>query len=52
MRRYEERSAHDSFVRRESLGKLHDLWMAFFTDPDGHQLPLMQDAPKGGAPTK
>jgi methylmalonyl-CoA/ethylmalonyl-CoA epimerase len=29
----------------------HDLWMAFFTDPDGHTLALMQEAPKGYAPT-
>jgi methylmalonyl-CoA/ethylmalonyl-CoA epimerase len=28
----------------------HDLWMAFFTDPDGHTLALMQEAPKGFAP--
>jgi len=28
----------------------HDLWMAFFTDPDGHMLALMQEAPKGYAP--
>jgi methylmalonyl-CoA/ethylmalonyl-CoA epimerase len=25
----------------------HDLWMAFFTDPDGRTLALMQEAPKG-----
>ena len=25
----------------------HDLWMAFFNDPDGHTLALMQEAPKG-----
>ena len=25
----------------------HDLWMAFFTDPDDHALALMQEAPKG-----
>src|SRR3984957_14268695 len=25
----------------------HDLFMAFFTDPDGHILALMQEAPKG-----
>ena len=25
----------------------HDLFMAFFTDPDGHVLALMQEAPKG-----
>ena len=30
----------------------HDLWMAFFTDPDGHTLALMQEAPKGYAPAK
>jgi methylmalonyl-CoA/ethylmalonyl-CoA epimerase len=28
----------------------HDLWMAFFRDPDGHPLALMQEAPKGYAP--
>jgi methylmalonyl-CoA/ethylmalonyl-CoA epimerase len=28
----------------------HDLWMAFFTDPDGHTLALMQEAPKGYQP--
>ncbi len=28
----------------------HDLWMAFFTDPDGHTLALMQEAPKGYRP--
>ena len=28
----------------------HDLFMAFFTDPDGHTLALMQEAPKGFAP--
>ncbi len=27
----------------------HDLWMAFFNDPDGHTLALMQEAPKGYA---
>jgi methylmalonyl-CoA/ethylmalonyl-CoA epimerase len=25
----------------------HDLWMAFFADPDGYTLALMQEAPKG-----
>ena len=25
----------------------HDLWMAFFTDPDGHTLALMSEAPRG-----
>jgi methylmalonyl-CoA/ethylmalonyl-CoA epimerase len=29
----------------------HDLWMAFFTDPDGHTLALMQEAPKGYSPS-
>lgn len=28
----------------------HDLWMAFFRDPDGHTLALMQEAPKGFTP--
>jgi methylmalonyl-CoA/ethylmalonyl-CoA epimerase len=28
----------------------HDLYMAFFTDPDGHTLALMQEAPKGYVP--
>ena len=28
----------------------HDLWMAFFTDPDGYTLALMQEAPKGFTP--
>lgn len=28
----------------------HDLYMAFFTDPDGHTLALMQEAPKGFRP--
>jgi methylmalonyl-CoA/ethylmalonyl-CoA epimerase len=27
----------------------HDLWMAFFADPDGHTLALMCEAPKGYA---
>jgi methylmalonyl-CoA/ethylmalonyl-CoA epimerase len=25
----------------------HDLWMCFFTDPDGHTLALMCERPKG-----
>jgi methylmalonyl-CoA/ethylmalonyl-CoA epimerase len=29
----------------------HDLWMAFFKDPDGHLLAVMQEAPKGYAPS-
>jgi methylmalonyl-CoA/ethylmalonyl-CoA epimerase len=28
----------------------HDLWMAFFEDPDGHTLALMHEAPKGHSP--
>ncbi len=28
----------------------HDLWMAFFIDPDGHTLALMHEAPKGYSP--
>jgi methylmalonyl-CoA/ethylmalonyl-CoA epimerase len=28
----------------------HDLWMAFFEDPDGRTLAVMQEAPKGYAP--
>jgi methylmalonyl-CoA/ethylmalonyl-CoA epimerase len=28
----------------------HDLWMAFFKDPDGNSLALMQEAPKGYQP--
>jgi hypothetical protein len=26
------------------------VWMVFFTDPDGHTLALMQEAPKGFVP--
>ena len=29
----------------------HDLWMVFFSDPDGHTLALMQEAPKGYSPS-
>ena len=28
----------------------HDLWMAFFNDPDGHLLAVMQEAPKDYVP--
>ncbi len=28
-----------------------DLWMAFFTDPDGNTLALMQEAPKFSRPS-
>jgi methylmalonyl-CoA/ethylmalonyl-CoA epimerase len=28
----------------------HDPWMAFFDDPEGHTLAVMQEAPKGYAP--
>jgi methylmalonyl-CoA/ethylmalonyl-CoA epimerase len=30
----------------------HDLWMAFFNDPDGHTLAVMQEAPKGYVPAE
>ena len=42
-----------SFVDKPSLiAKMddYDLWMAFFKDPDGHLLAVMQEAPKGYAP--
>ena len=29
----------------------HDLWMTFFSDPDGHILALMMEAPKGYQPS-
>src|SRR4030095_5503248 len=29
---------------------VHDLWMLFFADPDGHTLAVMQEAPKDYAP--
>jgi methylmalonyl-CoA/ethylmalonyl-CoA epimerase len=29
----------------------HDLWMAFFQDPDGHTMSVMQEAPKAYAPS-
>lgn len=29
----------------------HDLWMAFFRDPDGNTLALMHEAPKGYIPS-
>ncbi len=29
----------------------HDLWMAFFADPDGNTLALMHEAPKGHVPS-
>jgi methylmalonyl-CoA/ethylmalonyl-CoA epimerase len=28
----------------------HDLWMAFFEDPDGNPLAVMHEAPKGHVP--
>ena len=43
-----------AFVYRPQLiAKMddHDLWMAFFKDPDGHLLAVMQEAPKGYAPS-
>jgi methylmalonyl-CoA/ethylmalonyl-CoA epimerase len=30
----------------------HDLWMAFFADPDGDTRALMHEAPKGYAPAR
>jgi len=30
----------------------HDLWMAFFEDPDKHTLAIMQEAPKGYLPAR
>ncbi len=30
----------------------HDLWMAFFRDPDDHLMALMQEAPKGYRPAE
>lgn len=44
-----------SFTRKPHLiAKMddHDLYMAFFTDPDGHTLALMQEAPKGFEPAE
>jgi methylmalonyl-CoA/ethylmalonyl-CoA epimerase len=29
----------------------HDLWMAFFNDPDGHTLAVMHEAPRGYKPS-
>jgi methylmalonyl-CoA/ethylmalonyl-CoA epimerase len=29
----------------------HDLWMAFFKDPAGNLLAIMQEAPKGYQPS-
>jgi methylmalonyl-CoA/ethylmalonyl-CoA epimerase len=52
VRELEQRGA--SFTAKPHLiAKMedHDLWMAFFNDPDGHTLALMQEAPKGDAPT-
>jgi len=42
-----------SFVEKpHRIAKMddHDLWMAFFTDPDRHTLAVMQEAPKGYQP--
>jgi methylmalonyl-CoA/ethylmalonyl-CoA epimerase len=40
------------WLRPHLIAKMddHDLWMAFFKDPDGHTLAIMQEAPKGYAP--
>ncbi len=43
-------AAFDSEPRRIARMDDHDLWMAFFDDPDGHTLALMQEAPKGYVP--
>ncbi len=42
----------DQPARRRSSRPMpdHDLWMAFFRDPDGHLIGLMMEAPKGYAP--
>ena len=51
----ELKAAGVSFVaepHRVSEQPAYDLWMAFFTDPDGHTLALMQEAPKGYAPAE
>jgi methylmalonyl-CoA/ethylmalonyl-CoA epimerase len=42
--------AFDSQPHRIAEMDDHDLWMAFFKDPDGHTLALMQEAPKGYTP--
>src|SRR5262245_30853171 len=42
--------AFDSEPHRIARMDDHDLWMAFFSDPDGHTLALMQEAPKDYAP--
>jgi methylmalonyl-CoA/ethylmalonyl-CoA epimerase len=44
--------AFDSTPRLIAKMDDHDLWMAFFRDPDGHTLAVMQEAPKGYAPPK
>ena len=51
MRELEERGVTFS-SKPHLIAKMddHDLWMAFFTDPDGHTLALMQEAPKGYTP--
>jgi methylmalonyl-CoA/ethylmalonyl-CoA epimerase len=41
--------AFDSEPHRIAEMDDHDLWMAFFKDPDGHTLALMHEAPKGYA---
>ena len=39
--------AFDSKPHRIAEMDDHDLWMAFFKDPDGNTLAVMQEAPKG-----
>jgi len=40
------------WLRPHLIAKMddHDLWMAFFKDPDGHTLAIMHEAPKGYTP--
>jgi methylmalonyl-CoA/ethylmalonyl-CoA epimerase len=51
MRELEARSVHFSHGAT-LIAEMddHDLWMAFFEDPDGHTLAVMQEAPKGYQP--
>jgi len=48
-----ERRGVSFTLRPRLIAKMddHDLWMAFFEDPDGHTLAVMQEAPKGYTPT-
>jgi catechol 2,3-dioxygenase-like lactoylglutathione lyase family enzyme len=52
-------ATYERFVGRGAAGRQkphipyeapdHDLWMAFVTDPDGNQIGIMREAPKGTA---